>query len=46
MRPNHVKLGALLGAFTILSGIIDASFSVNFLKLFTGDNFMPRRYSG
>jgi len=39
MRPNHVKLGALLGAFTLLSGIIDAFFSVNSLKLFTGEIF-------
>ncbi len=39
MGPNHVKLGALLGAFTILSGIIDALFSVNSLKLFTGEIF-------
>jgi len=39
MRPNPVKIGSLLGAFTILSGIINALFSVNFLKLFTGEIF-------
>ena len=39
MRPNSVKIGLFLGAITILSGIINALFSVNFLKLFTGEIF-------
>jgi len=39
MRPNPVKIGTLLGALTMLSGIINALFSVNFLKLFTGEIF-------